>query len=54
MQLGDVPDTYADVDDLINEFDYKPKTKIQDGVKKFVDWYIDYAKNNEDIIKSYD
>jgi UDP-glucuronate 4-epimerase len=39
MQPGDVPDTYADVSDLIAEFDYKPNTSIKDGVNAFVDWY---------------
>ena len=39
LQPGDVPDTYADVDDLVREFDYKPATKISDGVRNFVQWY---------------
>ena len=39
MQPGDVPDTYADVSDLIAEFDYKPNTSIKDGVNAFVEWY---------------
>jgi UDP-glucuronate 4-epimerase len=39
MQPGDVPDTYADVSDLIAEFDYKPKTPITVGVNAFVEWY---------------
>ncbi|WP_394752004.1 NAD-dependent epimerase [Crenothrix sp.] len=39
MQPGDVPDTYADVSELITEFDYKPTTSIEVGVKAFVDWY---------------
>ena len=42
LQLGDVPDTYADVDDLVNEFDYKPSMSVQEGVKNFVDWYKEY------------
>ena len=33
MQLGDVPDTFADVSDLTAQFDYRPKTKIKEGVK---------------------
>jgi UDP-glucuronate 4-epimerase len=44
LQPGDVPDTYADVDDLINDFNYKPSVNIKDGVKKFVDWYKEYYK----------
>ena len=39
MQPGDVPDTYADVSDLIAEFDYKPDTSIEAGVNAFVEWY---------------
>lgn len=41
-QPGDVPDTYADVDDLIRDLDYKPVTPIEEGVQRFVDWYRDY------------
>ena len=39
MQPGDVPDTYADVSDLIAEFDYKPDTPLEVGVNAFVEWY---------------
>ena len=42
MQPGDVPDTHANVEDLIEEFDYQPTTNIQDGIQNFVDWYRDY------------
>ena len=42
LQPGDVPDTYADVDDLIREFDYKPSTSVTQGVKNFVDWFKEY------------
>lgn len=44
LQPGDVPETYANVDDLYNNIDFKPETTIQDGVNKFVDWYLDYYK----------
>jgi UDP-glucuronate 4-epimerase len=44
LQPGDVPDTYADVDDLVKEFDYKPSMNVKKGVKSFVDWYKDYHK----------
>jgi len=44
MQPGDVPDTHANVDDLIDQFDYKPSTTIQDGIEHFVDWYRKYYK----------
>jgi UDP-glucuronate 4-epimerase len=42
MQPGDVPDTYADVADLIKDTGYKPETSIETGVKRFVSWYRDY------------
>jgi UDP-glucuronate 4-epimerase len=42
LQPGDVSDTYADVDDLVREFDYKPSTTIIKGIKSFVDWYKEY------------
>ena len=44
MQPGDVQVTYADVDELIRDFDYKPATSLEDGVRKFVEWYKDYYK----------
>ena len=39
IQQGDVPDTFADVDDLIKEFDYKPSMPIQEGIENFAKWY---------------
>lgn len=42
LQPGDVPETYANVDDLFRDIDFKPETTIQDGVNKFIDWYLDY------------
>ena len=42
LQQGDVPDTYADVDDLVRDFGYKPSTSVKLGVKNFVDWYKTY------------
>ncbi len=44
MQPGDVPATYADVDDLVQDFDYKPETAIENGVAAFVRWYNDYYR----------
>jgi UDP-glucuronate 4-epimerase len=44
IQDGDVPETYADVEDLMREVDFKPSTPIEKGVGNFVDWYIDYYK----------
>lgn len=42
MQPGDVPATYANVDDLVSDFDYKPATTLEFGIGKFVDWYKTY------------
>ncbi len=44
IQAGDVPATYADVDDLIKDVGFKPSTLIEVGIKKFVDWYRAYYK----------
>lgn len=42
MQAGDVPVTYANIDDLIETIKFKPITSIEEGIKKFVQWYYDY------------
>ena len=42
IQPGDVPQTYADVSDLEKDFFYKPDTKIDFGISRFIDWYKDY------------
>ena len=42
MQPGDVPDTYADVQDLVNDVAYRPATPVEVGVERFVNWYRDY------------
>ena len=44
MQPGDVIRTYADVSDLEKDIGFKPSTSIEEGIKKFVDWYKDYYK----------
>jgi len=44
LQPGDVPDTYADVQDLVRDVDYKPDTSVEEGVANFVAWYKDYYK----------
>jgi len=46
LQLGDVPDTYADVSDLVNDLDYKPDTLLADGIQRFVEWYKDFYRIN--------
>lgn len=42
LQLGDVPDTYADVSDLVHDTGYKPSTPIEEGVARFITWYREY------------
>ncbi|MGO5428253.1 protein CapI, partial [Fusobacterium mortiferum] len=42
MQPGDVPVTYADVSTLERDFNFKPKTSLRDGLRKFVKWYREF------------
>ena len=42
MQPGDVPSTYADIDDLMRDVGFRPHTSIEDGVARFVEWYRSY------------
>ena len=42
LQPGDVPDTYADVTDLVDDTGYKPETTVEEGVRRFVEWYAEY------------
>jgi len=44
MQPGDVPETYADIDDLMKAVGFKPSTPIEEGIKRFVEWYKKYYK----------
>ena len=44
LQDGDVPNTHADVTDLNDKFGYKPSTSIEEGITKFVEWYLGYYK----------
>ena len=44
LQLGDVPDTFADIDDLVRDVGYRPATPVEVGVERFVRWYVDYYK----------
>ncbi|MGD8593081.1 MAG: capsular biosynthesis protein CpsI, partial [Gammaproteobacteria bacterium] len=45
LQPGDVPDTYADVTDLVNDVGYKPNTSVEEGIANFVKWYLDFYKD---------
>ena len=44
LQPGDVPDTYANVDELVSEFRYKPSMPVKKGVENFVNWYKEHYK----------
>jgi UDP-glucuronate 4-epimerase len=44
LQAGDVPDTFADVADLVEQFQYRPSTPVQEGIARFVTWYREYFK----------
>ena len=44
LQAGDVPATFADVDDLSADVGFKPATPIAEGIRRFVEWYRDYYR----------
>lgn len=44
LQAGDVPDTYANVEDLVKQFHYIPATKVEPGIGRFIAWYREYFK----------
>jgi UDP-glucuronate 4-epimerase len=44
LQPGDVPATYADIDDLINDVGFKPAFPLEEGIKHFISWYREYYK----------
>jgi UDP-glucuronate 4-epimerase len=44
LQEGDVPETYADVEDLMRVVDFKPSTPVEVGIGKFIEWYLEYYK----------
>lgn len=44
LQEGDVPETFADVEDLFRKINFCPKTSVEEGIGKFIDWYKDYYK----------
>lgn len=47
IQAGDVPATFADVADLVEDLGYKPETSVQEGINNFIDWYLDFFKYNK-------
>lgn len=52
MQPGDIESTWADIDDLANDFNYNPETSIQEGINKFTKWYRDFY-SVEELIGNY-
>lgn len=46
LQPGDVPDTWADIDDLQRDVGYTPATPVEEGVRAFVDWYLSYYQDD--------
>jgi UDP-glucuronate 4-epimerase len=46
IQPGDVPKTWADVDNLFELTDFKPQVSVKEGVKNFIDWYKEYYNVN--------
>ncbi|MBF0265652.1 MAG: NAD-dependent epimerase [Gammaproteobacteria bacterium] len=46
LQPGDVPDTFANVEDLVRDVNYKPATSVEDGIKAFASWYKEYYQHN--------
>ena len=46
LQPGDVPDTFADTEDLMQDVGYQPSTPIEVGVRRFVDWYLEYYRSD--------
>jgi UDP-glucuronate 4-epimerase len=44
LQPGDVPATWADIDDLARDLNFRPRTSIETGIRRFVEWYRAYYK----------
>jgi len=42
MQAGDVLETYADIDDIVRDTGFQPRTSLEVGLSRFVDWYREY------------
>ena len=53
MQPGDVPATFADVSDLARDAGFKPSTSIEDGVRRFTDWYLNYYEARAAVVDTF-
>jgi UDP-glucuronate 4-epimerase len=49
IQPGDVPATYADIDDIARDIGFKPRMSLSGGIQKFIDWYKDYYKTGKGL-----
>ena len=47
MQPGDVKKTWSDVNNMKNDYNYSPKTSVNEGIRKFIKWYRKYYKLND-------
>jgi UDP-glucuronate 4-epimerase len=47
LQVGDVPDTWADAEELVRDVGYRPSTPVEEGVAKFVAWYLEYYRDRD-------
>jgi UDP-glucuronate 4-epimerase len=45
LQVGDVPDTWADAEELVRDVGYRPSTPVEEGVARFVAWYLEYYRD---------
>ena len=45
LQTGDVPDTWADAEELVRDVGYRPSTPVEEGVARFVEWYLEYYRD---------
>ncbi len=52
MQPGDVVKTHADVDDLVRDLDYKPKIDYRTGVRKFIEWFVEYWESEKSNVQA--
>lgn len=43
--MGDVPETYVNIDDLVQNFGFRPEISLKKGIQGFVDWYLDHYGN---------